>query len=486
MAIAETDLAQVSARDLLPAYRSREISPVDVTIAVLERIAALDPLLTAFVTVTPEQALQQAHQAERAYMQGSASTGSELLGIPVSVKDVVPTAGVRTTMGSLLFSDWVPDFDAPLVERLRRAGAVLIGKTNLPELGWKGDSGNRLVGPTRNPFDPTRTAGGSSGGAAAAVATGMGPLAQGGDGAGSIRIPAALTGVFGLKPSHGTIPYSPAGALELLVAEGPLARTVGDAALMLEALAGFDARDRLSWSRHGASFCDALTLEISGWRVAVCADLGYPVDAEVARVVRDAVAVFETTLGCHVEEVEAPWTDPAEIVDVFFASAYAGLHVRGYGIGVDPDEALAQLDPGLGRLVQRGLGLPASALTAAHLEMLRFCEEATALMSDWDLLLTPTLPVTAFAAGEDQPPGAAAPHDWLSTTYPFNLTGQPAATVPAGLADGLPVGLQIVGRLREDASVLAAAAAFERTHPWIGDLNAATERLLAQQSMERS
>jgi aspartyl-tRNA(Asn)/glutamyl-tRNA(Gln) amidotransferase subunit A len=484
MAIAGSNLAELPASDLLIAYRSRALSPVEVTVAALERIEALNPLLCAYVTVTPELALDQAHAAERAYREARVSAEQSLLGVPASVKDVVPTAGVRTTMGSRLFADWVPDHDAPLVERLRRAGAVLLGKTNLPELGWKGDSGNRLVGPTRNPFDPARTAGGSSGGAAVAVATGMGPLAQGGDGAGSIRIPAALTGVFGMKPSHGTIPYAPAGALELLVAEGPLTRTVDDAVLMLDALAGFDPRDRLSLPRPASSFREALQDDVSGLRVAYCPALGHPVAPEVAAVVGDAVAVFETELGCRIEQVPAPWADPNEIVDVFFASAYAGLHAGGYGIGADPDAALGELDPGLARLVTRGLGLSAADLTRAHLALLRFADQARAFMEAWDLLLTPTLPVTAFVAGEDQPPGSASPHDWLSTTYPFNLTGQPAATVPAGVADGLPLGLQVVGALRDDATVLAAAAAFERARPWVGDLRATTERLLAQRPAE--
>jgi aspartyl-tRNA(Asn)/glutamyl-tRNA(Gln) amidotransferase subunit A len=433
--------------------------------------------------VTPEHALSAAREAERRY-GGGLDLAPDLLGVPVSVKDVVPTKGIRTTLGSRLFADWIPDHDAPLVDRLRTAGAVIVGKTNLPELGWKGDSGNRLIGPTGNPFDPARTAGGSSGGAAAAVAAGMGPLAQGGDGAGSIRIPAALCGVFGLKPSHGRVPYAPAGALELLVAEGPITRTVADAALMLDALAGFHPRDRLSLPAPDQPFLAATQVEARALRIAWSPDLGHArVDREVLDVAERAARVFEE-LGCAVEEVTPPWRDPLPVLELLFATAYAGLHADGYGAGIPSERALDELDAGLATLVRRGLTVSAAELTAAHLEQLRLCEQVTSFMGGWDLLLTPTLPVTAFAAGLDQPPAYAGPYEWLPFTYPFNLTGQPAATVPAGFAGGLPVGLQIVGRLRDDATVLAAAAAFERARPWHGALDRATDKLLAERAPE--
>ena len=464
MPVAE-DLAFTPATELLDAFRSRSLSPVEVTEALLRRIEEVDADLNAFVTVTPEAALEQAGRAEAAYARGE--TGA-LLGVPVSVKDVVPTAGVRTTMGSLLFEDWVPDFDAPLVERLRDAGAVLLGKTNLPELGWKGDSGNRLCGPTRNPFDRTRTAGGSSGGAAAAVAAGLGPLAHGGDGAGSIRIPAAFCGVVGLKPSHGRVPYAPGGALELLVSEGPLARTVRDAALLLDVLAGEDARDRLSLPAPRTPLRAACERPVAGLRIAWSPDLGHAVvEPGVARAVATAVDAF-TELGCHVAEVAVPWPDPLDDLRLLFSTAYAGLHASGYGRGLHDVEDL--LDPGLLAVIEEGRRHSAADLTAAHLRRLDFAETVRRFMAPWDLLVTPTLPTTAFEAGRDHPESVAGRpcgvYDWLPFTYPFNLTGQPAVSVPAGLVDGLPVGLQIVGRWRDDATVLAAAAAYERVRPW--------------------
>jgi aspartyl-tRNA(Asn)/glutamyl-tRNA(Gln) amidotransferase subunit A len=458
----------LSAIELLAAYRSRELSPVEVAEAVLARIDAVD--VNAFVTVTAELALEQARAAERAYADGMARP---LEGVPVSVKDVVPTAGIRTTMGSRLFADWVPAADAPLVERLYSSGAVLLGKTTVPELGWKGDSGNLVNGPARNPFDRARTAGGSSGGAAAAVAAGMGPLAQGGDGAGSIRIPAALCGVVGLKPSHGRIPYAPAGALELIVSEGPLARTVADAALLLDALAGPDARDRLSQAPDGPPFLAACDAGLSGLRVAYSPDLGHAtVDPAVAGAVRDAVTTLER-LGAHVEQVDPGWPDPHDELETLFATAYAGMELDGFGLADPPPDAHERLDAGLARLIERGRSFSAAALTAVHLRRLRFCDQVRVFMDGYDLLATPTLPVTAFAAGEDHPPGSTD-YGWLPFTYPFNLTGLPAITVPAGLAGGLPAGLQLVGRWRADRTVLAAAAAYEAERPWLGALQSAS------------
>jgi aspartyl-tRNA(Asn)/glutamyl-tRNA(Gln) amidotransferase subunit A len=362
---------------------------------------------------------------------------------------------------------------------------VIVGKTTVPELGWKGDSGNPVNGPARNPYAPALTAGGSSGGAAAAVATGMGPLAQGGDGAGSIRIPAALSGVVGLKPSHGRIPYAPAGALELLVSEGPITRTVADAALMLDALAGPDPRDRLSLAGATDPFAGACGDGVRGLRIAWSPDLGHaPVDPGVARVAAEAVAVL-AELGARVEPVDPGFGDPHDDLELLFATAYAGLDLDGYGPDFAGDAARgrALLDPGLRALVERGERYSAAELAAAHLRRLRLCDRVRTFMEGFDLLVTPTLPVTAFPAGDDHPARVAGvagtTYSWLPFTYPFNLTGLPAISVPAGLAGGLPVGLQLVGRWRDDRSVLAAAAAFEAARPWLPSLAAATAHLLS-------
>ena len=460
----DDEIAFTPALDLVRRYASRDLSPVEVTEAVLARIERVNPTLVAFITVTAELALAAAQAAELAYSGGSAGP---LAGVPLSIKDITATRGVRTTRGSLLYRDFVPDEDAPFVERVLAAGAVMLGKTNTPELGWKGDSGNRLVGPTHNPWQHGRTAGGSSGGGAAAVAAGMGPLAQGTDGAGSIRIPAAFCGVFGLKPSFGLVPNFPASAVGDLAHVGPMTRTVRDAALLLNATAGADPRDRLSWS-SGVDYLDGIGAGIAGWRVAWSADLGY---TEVAPGVRDATEQaarrFEE-LGCAVEEAHPGLPDPWDIEGTIWEAAMAGVF-RGR-----LDDVRDRLDPGLLRVVERGNAIAAADLAAAQQRRAGYYDAWRRFMERYDLLLTPTLPVTAFAAGADEPPRAdgrtdVTPLDWTKFTYPFNLTGQPAATVPCGFdAAGLPIGLQIVGRWHADATVLRASAAFEEAAPWAG------------------
>ncbi len=463
------ELCFLSATELRERYQRRALSPVEVAEAVLARIDRLNPRLTAFVTVTPELALEQAKAAERAYAPGGAP--GPLAGVPISIKDLTPTKGIRTARGSLLDPNWVPDEDAPFVERVYAAGAVMLGKTNTPELGWKGDSGNRLVGPTHNPWRQGRTAGGSSGGAAAAVAAGLGPLAQGSDGAGSIRIPAAFCGIFGLKPSFGLVPQYPASAVGDLSHLGPMTRTVRDATLLLGVAAGADERDRLSWS-SGVDYAAATEGGVAGLRVAWSPDLGYArVDPGVAAATEGAARRF-AELGCEVEEVGPALPSPWDLIDVLWSSAMAGAF---YG---KLEEVRDRIEPGLLAVVERGRERRADELAAAHGRRNAYYQGMRRFMEGYDLLLTPALPITAFVAGADRPEPVAteggANLDWTPFTYPFNLTGQPAATVPCGFVDGLPVGLQIVGRWRDDATVLLAAAAFEAIAPWAGswpDLN---------------
>ncbi|MDP9370799.1 MAG: amidase family protein, partial [Chloroflexota bacterium] len=321
--MANDDICFLSALELRERYRQRDLSPVEVAETILARIEKLNPRLTAFITVTSDLALEQARAAERAYVPGGEP--GPLAGVPISIKDLTPTKGIRTTRGSLLSTDWVPDEDVPFVERVRAAGAVELGKTNTPELGWKGDSGNRLVGPTHNPWRHGRTAGGSSGGAGAAVAAGLGPLAQGSDGAGSIRIPAAFCGIVGFKPSFGLVPLYPPGLFGDLAHLGPMTRTVRDAALLLDVTAGADPRDRLSWS-SGVDYLAACDGGVRGLRVAWSPDLGgRPIEPEVRRVAEDAACRF-TELGCEVEEADPGLPDPWEVVDQILSAAMAGYH----------------------------------------------------------------------------------------------------------------------------------------------------------------
>jgi aspartyl-tRNA(Asn)/glutamyl-tRNA(Gln) amidotransferase subunit A len=455
-------IAYMSASELIERYMRRELSPVEVTRAILEQIERVNPTVNAFVTVTAELALEQAKLAERAYANGG--TPGPLAGVPFSIKDLTPTRGIRTARGSLIDPEWVPDEDPPVVERLYAAGGVMLGKTNTPELGWKGDSGNRVFGPTFNPWKLDRTAGGSSGGGAAAVATGLGPLAQGSDGAGSIRIPAAFCGIFGVKPSFGLVPQYPPSAVGDLSHLGPLTRTVRDAALMLNVVAGADARDRLSWS-SGLDYLAGLDAGVAGLRAAWSPTLGYAaVSPAVREATERAVRVFEE-FGCRVEEVDPGLPDPVEIIDVMWAGAIGG-HFAGR-----LDAVRDLIDFGLLEVVERTASLTAAQLASAQQRRNGYYTGMRQFMERFDLLLTPTMPATAFTAGRDEPDGwqraTLAPLDWTPFTFPFNLTGQPATTVPCGFdSDGLPIGLQIVGRWRGDPTVLRAAAAFEQAMPW--------------------
>ena len=464
----DTEIGYRSALDLIEAYRAKQLSPVEVTEAVLRRLEAVEPRINAFVTVTPELALEQARAAEAAYVAGEAGP---LAGVPFSLKDLTVTAGIRTARGSLVNPDWIPDEDGPMNERLYSAGGVMLGKTTTPELGWKGETTSPVTGTTHNPWKHGRTSGGSSGGAAAHVAAGVGPLAQGSDGAGSIRIPAGFCGVYGLKPSWGLVPlYPPSSPLSH---NGPISRTVADAALFLDITAGSDPRDRLSIDAN-ANYLDAARdgacaaggeRPLEGLRVAWSRDLGYAaVHEDVADIAEAAARRFEE-LGCTVEEAHPLEGDPWDILDVIWASRQAGGHMH------DLDEVRNRLDPGRLRVIEQGQQLTAVQLANAETRHLAYAQSVREFFEDYDLLLTPTLPVAAFAAGEDFPAEiAGVPQSylgWTAFTYPFNLTGQPAATAPAGFdGEGLPVGLQIVAPWRDDAACIRASAAFEAIAPW--------------------
>ena len=457
-------LCWLSGLELRRLFQRRELSPVEAAEAALRRIEAVDADLSAFVTVTPERAMAEARAAEAAY--AGAGDPPPLAGIPGSLKDLTATRGIRTTRGSLLTADWVPDFDAPLTERLRDAGMVLLGKTNTPELGWKGDSGNRVCGPTHNPWRHGRTPGGSSGGAAAAVAAGLGALAQGTDGAGSIRIPAAFCGAFGFKPSWGRVPQHPASVVETLSHAGPITRTVGDAVLMLQAMAGPDARDRTSMPAEPIGI-NEIEAGVDGLRLAWSSDLGYAaVDPRVVETARAAALRFQD-LGCAIEEAHPETDDPWRLLHTLWSTAFAATFR-------DEFESIAgRLDPGLRAVVEEGFGFRGTDVAAAYLERNPYYHEWREFFESRDLLLTPTLPVTAFAAGDDHPGSIAGREttylSWTAFTYPVNLTGLPAATVPCGFVDGLPVGLQIIGGWRQDLTVLRAARAFEQLAPWSGE-----------------
>ena len=457
------DLCYTPALELAALIRTRHVSPVEVVDAFAERIARLNPALSAYCTLTLDNARREAQATEQALRRKAAP--GPLCGVPVAIKDVTYTRGVRTTLGSRLYEEFVPQEDAPLVSRLKAAGAIMLGKTTTPELGWKGVTDSPLFGISRNPWRLDRTPGGSSGGSAAAVAAGLAPLATGTDGAGSVRIPASFCGVVGLKPSFGLVPYWPPSAAELVAHIGPLARTVRDAALMLDVMAGSDDRDLHSLPASGVSYLAACEQPVRGLRLAWCADLGgTPVEEPVRRLAEQAARRF-VDAGCSVEEASPDVADPHEALATLF---YGGVCAR---VAAQPAERQALVDPGLLRLVEDFRTRPLFDLGRALTERAAYGEGMHRFFTRFDLLLTPTMPLAAFPVGMDWPEQVAGQQrdrlSWTPFTYPFNLTGQPAISVPCGwTAEGLPVGLQIVGRRFADATVLAAAAAFETIAPW--------------------
>jgi aspartyl-tRNA(Asn)/glutamyl-tRNA(Gln) amidotransferase subunit A len=457
-----TDLTQCTATDLLDLYRRRQASPVEAVGAVVDRIERLQPVLNCFALVAAEEAVAEA-AASAARWQVGEPIGS-LDGVPVSIKDLILTRGWPTLRGSRTVDPDQPwEVDAPVTARLREAGAVLIGKTTTPEFGCKGETNSPLTGITRNPWDPAKTPGGSSGGTAAAVAAGLGPLSVGTDGAGSIRIPAAFCGNVGLKPSFGRVPAYPLSPFGTVSHTGPHTMSVTDAALMLNVMQRPDARDWTSLPPTDADHLAGIDGGIAGLRLAYSPTLGYAdnVDPEIAAAVDGAAATL-AELGAIVEAVDPGFSDPLEITTgLWFTGAWTlwnQLTAEQRAI-TDPDFA-----------AEASLGAPMSSLDVQRL-VLRRGELGSMMrqfMTRYDVLVTPSVAAPAFDA---RPAGqtrfdAAVMLGWTPFSYPFNLTQQPACTVPCGLTSGgLPIGVQFVGPMFADSLVLRAARAFERTRP---------------------
>jgi aspartyl-tRNA(Asn)/glutamyl-tRNA(Gln) amidotransferase subunit A len=452
-----SEVAFLTATELLELYRTRKLSPVEATEATLLQIERHNHSVNAYCLIDAEGALAQAMESEERYGRGEPK--GRLDGVPTSIKDVFLTSGWPTLKGSRTVDpDQRWEEDAPATARLREHGAVLLGKTTTPELGWKGVTDSPLTGVTRNPWDPTRTAGGSSGGSAAAVALGMGRLSVGTDGGGSIRIPVAFCGLFGLKPTYGRIPWWPASPYGTVAHAGPMASTVADAALMLDVLSEPDARDPLALPHEDIDYLESLAGGVEGLRIAFSPNFGYvDVDPEVQQVVRDAVRMFEE-MGAQVEEVDPGFEDPVDIFKVHWYAAAA------HALRTFDERDRESMDPGLVEIAREGTGY--SALE--YLEAVDRRNDLRLRMSEfhqtYDLLLSPTLPIGAFEAGREVPENWSSKRwmSWAPFSYPFNLTQQPAASVPCGFTgSGMPIGLQIVGAKYEDALVLRAANAYQ-------------------------
>ncbi len=452
--------ADLTATELLALYRAGDLSPVDATRDVLDRIAEHDAAVNAFCLVEPDTALAAARESEQRWLAGEPC--GLIDGVPTSIKDLLLTRGRPTLRGSRTIDPAGPwDVDAPAVARLREHGAVVVGRTTTPELGWKGVTDSPLTGITRNPWDVTCTSGGSSGGSAAAVALGMGALSLGTDGGGSVRIPAGFTGTTTIKPTYGRVPHHPASPFGTLAHVGPMTRGVADAALLLDVISGADPRD--PWALAPTGRVSLENAPVAGLHIAVSPTLGYvELDPGVAEAFTAAVDVF-AALGAVLSEVDPGFTDPvAAFETLWFAGAAASIEHLG------PEQRTA-MDPGLVEIAEQGARSSAVDYLTAMAVRNALGTRMGEFHTEHALLLTPTLPIPAFGAGREVPEGWPRPRwtTWTPFTYPFNMTQQPAASVPCGLtAGGLPVGLQIVGPRHADAAVLAAAHAFQQATDW--------------------
>jgi aspartyl-tRNA(Asn)/glutamyl-tRNA(Gln) amidotransferase subunit A len=452
----------LTASELVAAYSTGEFSPVEATELALTAIAERDPELNAYCLVDADGAREQAKASEVRWRDGNPIGGLD--GVPSSVKDMFLTQGWPTLRGSKCISPDQPwEVDSPVTARMRENGLVLLGKTTTPELGWKGVTDSPLTGITRNPTDPSKTSGGSSGGSAAAVATGMGELSVGTDGGGSVRIPASFCGIVGFKPTHGRIPLYPASPFGPLSHAGPMARSVDDVALLLDVLATPDYRDPAALAPPVGTYREAVRRDVRGLIAAFSPTLGYiDVDPEVARIVADAVAGLGEA-GLHIENADPGFTDPVDSFGVLWSTGAAKW------LDTFPAGSEELVDPGLRKVWEKGRTFSASDYLDASAERAALGIRMGEFHTRYDVLITPTMPITAFEAGHDVPPGSGLSSwpEWTRFTYPFNMTQQPAITVPAGrTVAGLPVGLQIVGPRHSDDLVLAVAKLLEETRPW--------------------
>lgn len=463
--VGEAGVFFLEAAEVARLIRTRELSAEEVVAACLEQIGRTNPQVNAIVTLVPERAMRDARAADE-HLAEALAYGEDvgpLHGLPVAHKDLLPTRGIRTTFGSPVYEDFVPDEDAIVVERLRLAGVITVGKTNTPEFGAGSQTYNEVFGETLNPYDTTRTCGGSSGGAAAALACGMVPLADGSDMGGSLRNPASFCNVVGFRPSIGRVPAWPVqAAWSPLSTEGPMARTVRDAALMLGAISGPDPRSPLAISESGESFLQPLEREFSGTRVAWSRDLGaLPVDPEVTTVLDGQRHVFEN-IGCLVEDDEPDFSDADEV----FKTLRAMHFELNYG------ELLEQHRDRMKETVvwniEQGVNLSGPQVGRAERRRTALYHRVLTFMEDYEFLVAPVCQVPPFDVKQRyvaEINGVAMETyiDWMKSCYYVTVTGLPAISVPCGFTpEGLPVGVQIIGRHRDDLGVLQLAHAFEQ------------------------
>jgi len=446
--------------------KNQEITSLEITEAIIERIQKINPIINAYCTPTFDIAREMAKEADNLVKQGK-KVGL-LNGIPTSIKDLMYTKGIRTTFGSLIYENYIPAQDQIDVKRLKEAGCVLLGKTNTPEFGHFGHTRNKIFGATKNPWNLERTCGGSSGGAAAAVAAGISPLALGSDGGGSIRDPASLCGIYGLKPTFGRIPVYPKNGVQgySISHHGPLTRYIEDAALMLDVMKGFHEFDRDSLPDDNISYTEHLDELPKTLKIAFSLDMGIAkvVHPDVERAVSNAVTELEQ-FGWTIETPKMKIKNPVLAFNTIFTALYAA------DLAPKLKKWRDKMEPSLVKFIEAGLSFPATALLKAFKQRKVFHEKFNKFMKDYDILITPTVAIPAFKLGIDYPAEIdgknVSPTGWQPYAPPFNLTGNPAASIPCGFSkDGLPIGMQIVGHRYEDLLVLQVSKAFQDVAPW--------------------
>ncbi|WP_080752130.1 amidase [Bradyrhizobium japonicum] len=453
------DICRLNAAEVHSAYSTGALSPVEVTKAALDRAEAINGELNAFTFIDRERALEEARRSESRWRFGASL--SPIDGIPATIKDIVWVRGWPVRFGSRATASLLCETDAPSVERLRRAGAIFIGQTTTPEFGWKAVTDSPLCGVTRNAWDPTKTAGGSSGGAAVAAAVGAGILHLGTDGGGSIRIPAAFNGIVGLKPSFGRVAAHPPSAFGTLAHIGPMARSVSDVEVMLAAMSGRDLRD---WTQGAAYLLelDEQEADFSGMRIGYWArpPVG-SIDREVAASVAGSIRRIEER-GAIIEPIELPAMDLLELFHIHWFSGAANRH---FAAGDIPPELF---DPGFISVAAKGRQYSAATLVTAQMLRARFGAHMDELLERCDILISPATAILPFDAGREVPEGSGLRRwtEWASFSFPINLSQQPACVVPCGFtSSGTPIGLQFIGARGNDPGVLAVARAYERMSP---------------------
>ncbi len=459
------DICFMPASQMLKAIKTQELTSLEITETIIERIERINSIINAYCTPTFDLAREMAKKADDAVKKGE-KLGS-LHGIPTSIKDLNLTKGIRTTFGSKIFENFIPGEDGICVSRLKEAGIVILGKTNTPEFGYAGITDNKIFGPTKNPWNLSRTPGGSSGGATAAVASGISPLALGGDGGGSIRVPCNFCGIYGIKPQYGRVPdYPKSGMSFYFTQRGPIVRNVEDAALMLDVLKGPYDLDRTCLPKQDISYYEKVNDAPEKLKIGYSINLGYAkiIDSDVEKCILDSVQKFEN-LGWTVEAANLKIRSPFLAFTTLYTAAFA-YNYRPY-----LKEWRDKMDPDFLKLIDAGMTYSGLSLMKAMDKRIKFYEKINELFRSYDILITPMAAIPAFELGMMFPPEingeGVGPTAWMPFSFPFNMTGNPAASIPCGWSkDGLPIGMQIVGPKFDELTVLQVSKAFEEIAPW--------------------